>query len=93
MRLTYEKYSEMEEKSQRLVMLARRLELEDKLHISPYNKLLYWPGADISPDGFNMVNILFLLITMKETERSKRGHTRERERERERERARERFTQ
>ncbi|KAL8589726.1 hypothetical protein ACOMHN_027234 [Nucella lapillus] len=56
-RLQYERYSEMEEKSRRLVVVARRVEVEDCLNMSPFRKFLYWPSYNVSHDGSNMVRL------------------------------------
>lgn len=56
LRLNYETYAEKEQKSRRMVLLVKRMEIEDHLEISKYNKFLYWPGYETSHEGANMVS-------------------------------------
>ena len=49
--MSYETYEEKEEKSRRMVLLVKRVEIEDHLQVSKYNKFLYWPGYETSHEG------------------------------------------
>ena len=57
LRLSYEVYSEDEGKSRRLVVLVKRVELQDHVSVSPYNKFFYWSDYEYATDMSNQVSV------------------------------------
>ncbi|KAK7104658.1 autophagy-related protein 2 homolog A-like isoform X2 [Littorina saxatilis] len=55
LRLNYETYEEEENRSRRLVLVVKSLEVQDNVKSSKYHKLLYWPNSSLGQEGSNMV--------------------------------------